>query len=89
VAEEGRRIVGVVLGRFDGRRGWVNHLAVDPKAQSHGIGSALMTELEQRFRDKGCPKLNLHVVATNQQVCAFYEKLGCSKRDLVFMDKWL
>jgi ribosomal protein S18 acetylase RimI-like enzyme len=88
VAEKGGRVVGAVLGRFDGRRGWVNHLAVLPDLQSEGIGSMLMRELERRLRGKGCPKVNLHVVPTNLAVCRFYEKMGYSKRDLVYMDKW-
>src|SRR3972149_1801495 len=31
VAEEGGRIVGVVMGGYDGRRGWIYHLAVAPE----------------------------------------------------------
>jgi ribosomal protein S18 acetylase RimI-like enzyme len=81
--------VGAVLGRFDGRRGWVNHLAVDPRARSNGIGSTLMRELERRLRAKGCQKVNLHVVRTNRQVCVFYEELGYEHSDLLFMGKWL
>jgi ribosomal protein S18 acetylase RimI-like enzyme len=88
VALQGKAVVGVVLGRFDGRRGWVNHLAVDPRRQSRGIGTALIRELEDRLRAKGCPKVNLHVESDNHEVVAFYEKLGYSQRGLIYMDKW-
>ncbi len=89
VAETHDGVVGVVLGRFDGRRGWIHHLAVDPSHRSHGIGGLLVRELEKRLSAKGCSKVNLHVLRSNEGVCAFYEALGYSRFDLIFMDKWL
>ena len=41
VAEENHEIIGVVMGAWDGRRGWINHLAVNPTRQRSGIGTAL------------------------------------------------
>ena len=89
VAERGGRLVGVVLGRFDGRRGWVNHLAVADTSRGHGLGRRLMAELERRFRAKGCPKINLQVEPTNERACSFYEHLGYRRRGLLFMERWL
>jgi ribosomal protein S18 acetylase RimI-like enzyme len=89
VAVNGRRVTGVVLGRFDGRRGWVNHLAVDPGRQGRGVGTALMSVLEKRLLLKGCPKVNLHVLAENRGVTAFYRRLGYAPQDLLYMSKWL
>lgn len=89
VAERGGRLAGAVLGRFDGRRGWVNHLAVTEAFRRLGIGHRLMVELERRLAAKGCPKVNLHVVPSNERVLRFYERLGYHRRELVFMDKWL
>jgi len=89
VAVRGTSVVGAILGRFDGRRGWVNHLAVDPSARSRGIATRLMAEVERRLRAKGCQKVNLHVVAANREVCRFYEGLGYERTDLIFMGKWL
>lgn len=89
VAERDGRIVGAVLGRFDGRRGWINHLAVDAAMRHLGLGARLMTEVERRLARKGCAKVNLHVTRENEAVCAFYERVGYARRDMVFMEKWL
>lgn len=70
------RVVGTVLGGYDGVRGWVYHLAVEAGLRRQGIGRALMREVEQLLAARGCPKLNLQVRAGNQGVVRFYESLG-------------
>lgn len=89
VAESGERIVGAVLGCYDGRRGWVNHLAVAPGRQRSGIGTMLMAELEARFRAVGCVKVNLLIEPGNGSVQRFYNGIGYSRDDLIFMEKTL
>ena len=59
VGEVDGQVVGAVLGCYDGRRGWVNHLAVAPDQQRNGLGTMLMAELEARFLAIGCVKVNL------------------------------
>ncbi|HEY0756072.1 MAG TPA: GNAT family acetyltransferase [Ktedonobacteraceae bacterium] len=82
-------VIGAVLGGFDGRRGWVNHLAVEPTLQEQGIGKALLERLEVRLRAQGCIKLNLLVAGDNTGVLGFYKKQGFQSSDVVFMEKWL
>lgn len=89
VAEENGRIVGVIMGCYDGRRGWINHLAVTPDQQGVSLGSHLVKEVEVRLKAKGCEKLNLLIEPTNEDVQAFYERLGYARDDLIFMEKWL
>ena len=83
------QVIGAVLGGFDGRRGWVNHLAVEPQLQRAGVGKALLETIEERLRARGCLKVNLLVAGTNTQVLGFYEKQGFQRDDVVFMEKWL
>jgi len=64
-------LIGAVLGAYDGRRAWINHLAIAPGAQGCGLGRLLMDELEQRLRAKGCVKVNLLIKPTNAQVQGF------------------
>ncbi len=89
VAQRGRELVGVVLGRFDGRRGWVFHLAVAKAERRCGTGSALMYEVERRLIRKGCTRVNLLVVTTNSAALQFYKRLGYSTPRVVFMTKAL
>lgn len=89
VAIEGGKILGTVLGGYDGHRGWVYSLAVDPSHRRQGIATAIMQALEARLIQLGCPKLNLQVRATNAEVIACYEKLGYVVEDRVSMGKRL
>lgn len=87
VAEEEGRIVGAVLGGFDGRRGMVYHLAVDPSLRRRGIGRALMVEMESRLRAKGCLKYYLLITHDNAEAMDFYRALGWERMELNVMGK--
>jgi ribosomal protein S18 acetylase RimI-like enzyme len=89
VAEDQGRIIGAVMGGYDGRRGLVYHLAVLPEERRRGLGSTLMAELEQRLRAKGCVKYYLLVTPDNPQVLEFYRRLGWSVMDMTLMGKEL
>lgn len=89
VLEDSTRIIGVVMGSYDGRRGWINHLAVDPEYQGRNICQKIMTELELRFKQVGCEKINLLIEIDNEKVQSFYEKQGFEKDELIFMEKWI
>jgi len=82
-------VVGAVLGGYDGRRGWIYHLAVSPEQQAKGFGVLLLEELESRLRQKGCLKVNLLIETDNAGVQAFYRRRGYECDQLVFMEKWL
>jgi ribosomal protein S18 acetylase RimI-like enzyme len=69
-------LVGTAMAGYDGHRGWVYYLAVDPAYRRNGIGTALMEKAEGLLVQKGCPKLNLQIRADNSDLQAFYERLG-------------
>ena len=89
VAERETRIVGSVMAGYEGHRGWINYLAVDPAAQRCGLGRALMAEAERLLRAAGCPKINLQVRSTNAAVLAFYRRLGFAVDDVVSLGRRL
>ena len=86
VAETSGKIVGTIIGGFDGRRGMVYHLAVHQDMRRLGIGAKLLAEVEKRLQAKGCLKVYLLVLDDNQNAIRFYEECGWkhSKHELIF-----
>lgn len=83
------RVVGTVLGGYDGHRGWIYSLAVNPDVRRRGIGAALVRHVEQELARRSCPKINLQVLASNAAVVAFYRKLGYAVEERISMGKVL
>jgi ribosomal protein S18 acetylase RimI-like enzyme len=77
----GEPIVATIMVGYDGHRGSVFYLAVDPDHQGRGIGSALMAHAEALLLERGCPKLNISVRAGNLGVIGFYERRGYRLED--------
>jgi len=83
------RVIASVMGGYEGHRGWVNYLAVDPHHQRCGFGRQIMNHIERLLRAKGCPKINLQIRSTNLEVLAFYRSLGFSDDNVVSLGKRL
>ncbi len=89
VAAEGTQLLGTIMGGYDGHRGSVYYLAVDPARRREGIGRALLTEIERLLTDLGCPKLSLLVRSDNLGVLGFYRGLGYGEDQVVSLGKRL
>jgi ribosomal protein S18 acetylase RimI-like enzyme len=85
----GNRIVATVMAGYDGHRGWIYYLAVDPDCQRQQIGRRIMEKAESALKNRGCPKINLQVRTSNQAVISFYERLGFSNDDVIGLGKKL
>jgi len=83
------KLIASVMGGYEGHRGWINYLAVDPAHRRNGYGRLMMQEVEKRIRAKGCPKINLQVRATNDGVIKFYQSLGYSDDNVIGLGKRL
>lgn len=82
-------IIGSVLGSDDGRRGWINHLAIHPDYQGQGLGRLLITTITARLKAQGCEKINLLITGPNQKVIPFYQANGFGFDDIIYMTKWM
>jgi len=83
------RLVGTVMCGYDGHRGWIYSLAVDPRVRRRGIGTALIKRAERELAGAGCPKVNLQVVSSNSAIVSLYQRLGYAVEDRVSMGKLL
>ena len=89
VGEQDARVVASVLAGYEGHRGWINYLAVDPQARRRGLGRLMMSAAEDALRALGCPKINLQVRSTNEEVRAFYARLGYTEDAVISFGKRL
>jgi len=89
VGEVDGTVVASVMAGYDGHRGWVNFLAVEPGARGLGYARTLMAEIERLLTERGCPKLSLQIRSTNDRVVAFYERLGYAVDPAISMGKRL
>ena len=83
------RIVATVMAGYDGHRGWLYSLSVDPEYQRAGLGRNIVEAAIIRLKMQGCLKVNLQVRTSNVEVIGFYEKIGFSIDDTVSMGKRL
>ncbi len=89
VGEHEERIVATAIGGYDGMRGWLYHLAVEPSQRRKQVGRTIVTALEDELGRKGCPKLNLQILDSNRAVVDFYRSLGFEVEERISMGKVL
>ena len=83
------KVVGSIMIGYEGHRGWINYLAVDPSLRRQGVGRRLMKHAEEILRKAGCPKINLQVRSANKQAADFYAVLGYLRDDVICFGKRL
>jgi ribosomal-protein-alanine N-acetyltransferase len=76
VARHGKRICGFAIMQFYDAHAHLNLLAVHPGYRNQGIGSALVSWLEDSARTAGIFLVRLELRAGNDGGRAFYERLG-------------
>lgn len=89
LAEEHAHLVGSILAGFDGRRGWLYHVATHPDERRRGIAGTLVARVEARLRELGCPKVNLLVLDNNPYGMRFWEAIGYGREKTVEYGKAL
>jgi ribosomal protein S18 acetylase RimI-like enzyme len=75
VAVAGDEVVGVVLGTHDGRRGWINRLAVLPAYQRQGIAGRLVRGVEARTDAMGIDIVAALIESENEASLAFFRQM--------------
>ena len=89
VAKKNQKIIGTVMAGYDGHRGWIYSVAVNPDYQRQGIGTALLSHAQARLEKLGCLKINLQIMKGNEAVQKFYSANGYSVEQRISMGKKL
>ena len=89
VGHEAGRLVATIMVGYDGHRGSINYLAVDPQFSGHGFGRKLVQVAEEFLRGIGCAKISLCVRRENEAVSKFYDKLGYAEETVCCCGKRL
>jgi ribosomal protein S18 acetylase RimI-like enzyme len=76
VAEAGGRLVGSIIGAFDGWRANIYRLAVRPDCRRQGIARTLVTELEAKLAQQGAKRITALVHKEHVRAMAFWEAVG-------------
>jgi len=85
---DGERLIGTVIASFDGRKGWINRLAVHPEYRRRGIGQLLIKEAEAVLKERGAWVICALIERENKPSLNLFEKCGYKlSNDIVYASK--
>jgi ribosomal protein S18 acetylase RimI-like enzyme len=85
---DGGELVAVVLVTHDGRKGFVNRLAVRPSHRRHGLARRLLAHAEEHLRRLGLPLASALVEEGNAASLALFREAGYTlRRDILYLRK--
>lgn len=88
VAEADGKIMGVIFGSHDGRKGWINRLAVDPNYRRQGIAKRLIQAVEAALLKEGIHIFAALIEEDNKLSMELFKKLGYEeRRDIIYFRK--
>lgn len=88
-AFDDKKLIGTVIGTFDGRRGCVNRLAVVPEYRHRGIAEKLVSMCEERLKELGALVIYCLIDKENEpSLNLFSKRLGYHIHDgIVYLSK--
>jgi ribosomal protein S18 acetylase RimI-like enzyme len=88
VAEFKGELIGSVFGTHDGRKGWINRLAVSPEYRHRGLGVRLVEEVEEKMTERGIEIIACLVEDWNHTSLKFFVQLGYMlHKDIFYLSK--
>jgi ribosomal protein S18 acetylase RimI-like enzyme len=83
-AFEEEELIGVILGTDDGRKGWINRLAVSPQHRQSGVAKELIKALENALRKRGRKIICTLIEDWNEASLDLFKRVGYIKHDDIF-----
>jgi len=88
VAEKEGKVIGTVLASHDGRKGWINRLAVHPDARRQGLGTQLIKKAEEELEKQGLILLAALIEEENSVSRDLFVRLGYEPHpEIVYFSK--
>lgn len=88
VAETDGETAGTLIATHDGRKGWINRLAVRPSLRQRGVAAALVAEGERRLAEGGIRIIAVLVEDWNHTSLEVFSRLGYLRHDdIVYFTK--
>lgn len=88
VAECGGRMVGSIMATHDGRKGWLNRLAVAPSFRRRGLARDLTNRAECYLYEQGIEIIACLVEGWNTVSMQLCERLGYERHsDIIYFSK--
>ena len=89
-AFDGKELIGLVLATSDGRKGWINRLAVEPSHRHKGIALRLIQEAEEEIVSRGIHLFSGLIEKGNEASFALFAKAGYEiTEDVIYVRKEL
>jgi len=80
VATQGPKVVASALGAWDGRRGWIYHVATAASHRRTGLATRLVGQVEAQLRELGARRVNILVHEDNPDGARFWKSVGYAER---------
>ncbi len=81
VAEYKDVIIGSIFGTHDGRKGWINRLAIDPEFQKRGIAKSLVKLVEEKLHSIGIGIISVLIDDESNVSHEVFLKIGYRRHD--------
>lgn len=87
-AEEDGELVGVIIASSEGRKGWLNRIAVIPEKRGKGIAKALINEAEKALKKRSIKIIGLLIHKNNKPSINLAKNLGyIDAPDILYLTK--
>jgi len=87
-AFEGEVLIGVCVGTDDGRKGWLNRLAVHPDHRRKGVAQELIRATEDALGKRGRRIIGILIEDENRLSLELFKKEGyVLHRDITYLSK--
>lgn len=81
-------LIGAVLATWDGRKGWINRLAVHPNYRGRGIGRRLLEAAEDELEGRGALIIAALIEVDNAHSRRLFEQTGYADYgEIVYVSK--